>query len=174
MLQSSPVPHAFEVVHPSIRPNSVKCAFDMYHASCMLLPHPDSLVLLLKILHSRTNKNQNITATISTNPANLFVVMRWCITTTNRKTDSTSYCARCPANLHETGLCNSKLWSSWKPQMSYVVTFNQILCKDFFAHVQTGPGAHPASCTMGIVSFPGVKRPGRGADHPSSAEVNEE
>jgi len=23
--------------------------------------------------------------------------------------------------------------------------------------VQTGPGAHPASCTMGIVSFPGVK-----------------
>jgi hypothetical protein len=47
----------------------------------------------------------------------------------------------------------------------------------FFAHVQTGPGAHPASCTMGTGSFPGVKRPGRGAgrgaDHPtpSSAEV---
>jgi hypothetical protein len=43
----------------------------------------------------------------------------------------------------------------------------------FFAHVQTGPGAHPASCTMGNGSFPGVKRPGRGADHPfpSSAEV---
>jgi hypothetical protein len=36
----------------------------------------------------------------------------------------------------------------------------------FFAHVQTGPGAHPASCTMGTGSFPGVKRPGRGADHP--------
>jgi hypothetical protein len=36
-----------------------------------------------------------------------------------------------------------------------------------------GPGAHPASCTMGTGSFPGVKRPGRGADHPppSSAEV---
>jgi hypothetical protein len=33
----------------------------------------------------------------------------------------------------------------------------------FFAHVQTGPGAHPASCRMGIGSFPGVKRPGRGA-----------
>jgi hypothetical protein len=29
----------------------------------------------------------------------------------------------------------------------------------------TGPGAHPASCTMGTGSFPGVKRPGRGADH---------
>jgi hypothetical protein len=46
----------------------------------------------------------------------------------------------------------------------------------FFAHVQTGPGAHPASCTMGTVSFPGVKRPGRGADHPPphSAEVQNE
>jgi hypothetical protein len=36
----------------------------------------------------------------------------------------------------------------------------------FFAHVQTGPGSHPASCIMGTGSFPGVKRPGRGADHP--------
>jgi hypothetical protein len=43
----------------------------------------------------------------------------------------------------------------------------------FFAPVQTGPGAHPASCTMGTGYFPGVKRPGRGTDHrpPSSAEV---
>jgi hypothetical protein len=43
----------------------------------------------------------------------------------------------------------------------------------FFAHVQTGPGAHSASCTMGTGSFPVVKRPGRGADHPPpfSAEV---
>jgi hypothetical protein len=42
-----------------------------------------------------------------------------------------------------------------------------------FAHVQTGPGAHPASCKMGTVSFLGIKRPGRGAGHPrpSSAEV---
>jgi hypothetical protein len=32
---------------------------------------------------------------------------------------------------------------------------------------------HPASCTMGSGSFPGLKRPGRGADQlpPSSAEV---
>jgi hypothetical protein len=36
----------------------------------------------------------------------------------------------------------------------------------FFTHVQTGSGAYPASCTMGTGSFPGVKRPGRGADHP--------
>jgi hypothetical protein len=43
----------------------------------------------------------------------------------------------------------------------------------FIAHVQTGPWAHPASSTMGAGSFPGVKWPGRGADHPppSSSEV---
>jgi len=36
----------------------------------------------------------------------------------------------------------------------------------FSAHVQTGPGAHPASYTMLTASFPQVKRPGRGVDHP--------
>jgi hypothetical protein len=43
----------------------------------------------------------------------------------------------------------------------------------FFAHVKTGPGAHPVFCTMGTGSFPGVKGPGRGADHPppSCADV---
>jgi hypothetical protein len=46
----------------------------------------------------------------------------------------------------------------------------------FLAHVQTGPGTHPASCTIGTGSFPRVKRPGRGAGHPptSSAEVEGE
>jgi hypothetical protein len=46
----------------------------------------------------------------------------------------------------------------------------------FFAHVQTGPEAYPTSGTMGTGSFPGVKRPERGADHPnpSSAEVKKE
>jgi hypothetical protein len=29
--------------------------------------------------------------------------------------------------------------------------------RDFSAPVQTGPGAHPASCTVGTGSFPGVK-----------------
>ena len=46
----------------------------------------------------------------------------------------------------------------------------------FSALVQTGPGAHPAFCTIGYrVSFPGVKRPGRGVNHsaPSRAEVIE-
>jgi hypothetical protein len=44
--------------------------------------------------------------------------------------------------------------------------------------VQTGSGAHPASCTMGTRGpFPGAKaRPGRDAEHspPSSAEVEYE
>jgi hypothetical protein len=44
--------------------------------------------------------------------------------------------------------------------------------------IQTGSGAHPASCTMGTVGpFPGGKaRSGRDADHspPSSAEVENE
>ena len=37
------------------------------------------------------------------------------------------------------------------------------------------PGALPASYTIGTGSFPGVKQPGRGVDHPppSSAKVKE-
>ena len=38
----------------------------------------------------------------------------------------------------------------------------------FSAHVQTGPGSHPGSCTMRAGSFPGVKWPGRGVYHPYS------
>jgi hypothetical protein len=45
-----------------------------------------------------------------------------------------------------------------------LVSFNKIFWNKkiqvgtrFFAHVQTGPGAHPASCTMGTGSFPGVE-----------------
>jgi hypothetical protein len=34
----------------------------------------------------------------------------------------------------------------------------------FFAPVQTDPGSHPASYTMGTGSFPGVKRSGRDVD----------
>ena len=43
----------------------------------------------------------------------------------------------------------------------------------FSTSVPTSPGAHPSSYTMSTWSFPGVKRPGRGVDHPppSSAEV---
>ena len=46
----------------------------------------------------------------------------------------------------------------------------------FFAPVQTGPGTHPASYKIGTGSFPGLKRPERGVDHPppTSTEVQEE
>ena len=45
----------------------------------------------------------------------------------------------------------------------------------FTAPVQTGPGTHPATHTVGTGSLPGVKRPGRVVDHltSSSAEVKE-
>ena len=45
----------------------------------------------------------------------------------------------------------------------------------FSASVQAGLGAHPASYKMGAGFFPGVKRPGRGVDHPppSIADVKE-
>ena len=45
----------------------------------------------------------------------------------------------------------------------------------FSAPIQTSPGVHPASYTMGTGSFPGVKRPGHDIGHPpqSSAEVKE-
>ena len=38
----------------------------------------------------------------------------------------------------------------------------------FSAPDQIGPGAHPASYTVGTGSFPVVKRPGRGVDQPSN------
>jgi len=40
----------------------------------------------------------------------------------------------------------------------------------FSAPVQYGPGAHPSSYTVDTGSFPGVKRPGRGVDHPPPLE----
>ena len=45
----------------------------------------------------------------------------------------------------------------------------------FSSPVQSGPWAHPAFCTMGTGSFPGIKRPARGVDHPppSSTEITE-
>jgi hypothetical protein len=45
--------------------------------------------------------------------------------------------------------------------------------KIFRAARHNYPEAHPASCTMGTRSFPGLKRPKSGADHqhPSSAKL---
>jgi hypothetical protein len=45
----------------------------------------------------------------------------------------------------------------------------------FSAPVQTGPGAHPDSCTMGTGSFLGKERPGRDAEpSPPSSAVGHE
>ena len=43
----------------------------------------------------------------------------------------------------------------------------------FSLPIQTSHQVHPDSCTVGTGSFPGIKRPDRGADHPppSSTEV---
>jgi hypothetical protein len=45
----------------------------------------------------------------------------------------------------------------------------------FPVSLQTGPGDHPASYTLGTETFSGVKPPGYGTDHPllPSAEVKE-
>jgi len=54
-------------------------------------------------------------------------------------------------------------WTVWEPISS--------------APVQTGPGVHPASCTVGASSVSrGVQQLGHGIDHlpPSSTEVKEE
>jgi len=49
------------------------------------------------------------------------------------------------------------------------------LGRDFPHPSRSALGAHPASYTMDAGSFSGVKRPGRGVDHPppSSADVKE-
>jgi hypothetical protein len=64
------------------------------------------------------------------------------------------------------GLDNRAIWVR---SLEGAKDFSSSLC------VQTGSGAHPASCTMDTGGpFPGAKaRPGRDADHspPSSAEV---
>jgi hypothetical protein len=40
-----------------------------------------------------------------------------------------------------------------------------------FSH--TSRPAHPPSCAVGTGSFPGVKRPGRGADHPPPSSAKD-
>jgi hypothetical protein len=68
--------------------------------------------------------------------------------------------------------CLTTDWTAVDRSSTGAEDFSSNLC------VQTGSGAHPASCTMGTGgSFPGGKaRPGHDADHspPSSAEVKKE
>jgi hypothetical protein len=66
-----------------------------------------------------------------------------------------------------TAIYGDWLWAGWSEDQIPVGA-------RFVAHVQTSPGAHPASCAIGTGSFLGVKRPARGADHPTppSAELS--
>jgi hypothetical protein len=45
---------------------------------------------------------------------------------------------------------------------------------EFFRTCPNRPWAHPASYTMGTGSFPGVKQPGRGVNHPPHSAEDEE
>jgi len=49
------------------------------------------------------------------------------------------------------------------------------MCERFSEPIQTGSGAHLITYAMGTGSFPGVKQPGLGLDHPpiSSVEIQE-
>ena len=80
-------------------------------------------------------------------------------------------------NIHQ--LCNTLLSSrNREPLHTHTIKLHSDLLRAgqsrdripvgarFSTPVQTGPGAHTASCTMGTGSFPRVKRPGRGTDPP--------
>ena len=56
-----------------------------------------------------------------------------------------------------------KIWLPCLKKKNYTNAF--FFYARFFAPDQTGPGAHSASCTVGIVSHSVGKRPRRGTDH---------
>jgi len=77
-------------------------------------------------------------------------------------------------NVRSDSLCNNNLWMSdiWLARFFGMRAGSSVGIAtsyglgdprsnpgggEIFAPVQTGPGAHPASCTMGTGSFPGVK-----------------
>ena len=69
--------------------------------------------------------------------------------------------------------CSMRRWSLllWQTQSKWSVSMYSVTAtvgthQRFSAPVRTGPGAHPASYTMGTGSLRGVKWPGRGIDHP--------
>jgi hypothetical protein len=58
------------------------------------------------------------------------------------------------------------------PYFQYIVGQDRIpVLVRFTALVQTGPGAHSASYTMGTGTFSGIKRPGCGVDHPPTSRA---
>ena len=94
---------------------------------------------------------------------------------------STTENLHAPLSFHILSTCSAPLvWAGIAQSLQGVATGRTVRGSDpggarFSAPVQTGPGGHPASCTMGTGPLPGVKRLGRDVDHPhqSSAEVKE-
>jgi hypothetical protein len=76
------------------------------------------------------------------------------------------------AGVAQSVYCLTMDWTTGVRSLTETVDFSSSLC------IQTGSGAHPASCTVGTGGpFPGGKAwLGRDADHspPSSAEVKKE
>ena len=73
--------------------------------------------------------------------------------------------------IHTVLICSQYSDSLWDGRSGDRIPF----AARFSAAVQTTPGAHLDSYTMGTRSFPRVKRPGHDVDHPPpySAEVKE-
>jgi hypothetical protein len=63
---------------------------------------------------------------------------------------------------------NEQLTKGW------TIRGSNLVGSRIFAHIQTGPGTHPASSAIGTGSFLRVKRLGCGADHPPSSSANVE
>ena len=83
-----------------------------------------------------------------------------------------------PSRTDLLALCSSLIkqihhpWRDWESSVGIATRYGldgpgiESRWGEIFRTLQTGPGAHPASYTMGTGPFPGVKQPRRGVDHP--------
>jgi len=67
---------------------------------------------------------------------------------------------------NEIGWTYGTHWSVQRPATGWMVPGSNPGGGEIFHTLQTVTGAHPASCTLGTGSFPRVKWPERGVDHP--------
>jgi hypothetical protein len=76
----------------------------------------------------------------------------------------------CTLFYKNTTLCKTETCENGKKITGTIaIRFKQVLLyisMYIYIYIQTGPGVHPSSYTMGTGSFLGVKRPKRGVDHP--------
>jgi hypothetical protein len=83
------------------------------------------------------------------------------------------FISSCPVTLHKSYLLeiifgHHILRIYLKHRLTKVCTLRWIsLVTSHVSYPCERTGSHPASCTMGKGSFPGVERPGRGANHPT-------